>query len=74
MIPDSIVESVDRLVAEQGEQPTRVIVAHVLVMLADELPEHYGPGAQWAYRGWLHRRADALKADREWRRTLLANT
>lgn len=73
MIPDSIVESVDKLIADRGYQPTHVIVAYVLTKLADELPEHFGPGAQWAYRGWLHRRADALKKDREWQRTFLAN-
>lgn len=74
MIPDSIVESVDKLLADSPNASTRELVAQALIQLADELPEHYGPGAQWAYRGWLHRRADALKADREWRRTLLANT
>ena len=45
MIPDSIVESVDKLIAN-AEQPagTREIVAAVLTKLADELPEHFGPG------------------------------
>ncbi|MBM7785542.1 hypothetical protein [Tenggerimyces flavus] len=75
MIPDSIVESLDKLLANSSEAPaTRELVAHVLAKLADELPEHYGPGAQWAYRGWLRRRANALETDRAWTRTLLADT
>lgn len=75
MIPDSIVDSVDKLIANSAKAPaTRELVAHVMAMLADELPEHCGPGAQWAYRGWLRRRADALETDRAWTRTLLAAT
>lgn len=42
MIPGSIVESVDKLIANSSEAPaTRELVAHVLAELADELPEHF---------------------------------
>ena len=74
-IRDSITESVEKLIANTaGDVTVRHVVAHVMTALADELPEHYGPGAQWAYRGWLCRRAAALAADAPWKRTLLAET
>lgn len=72
---DSILESVEKLIANSaGDISARRLVAHVMGALADELPEHIGPGAQWAYRGWLRRRAEAIETNRGWRRTILAET
>ena len=56
--PDSLIYLVDR----KGRALPNELVAAVLRQLADEVPEHYGPGAQQAYRHWLLQRAKLAEA------------
>ena len=50
-VPDPLIELV-RKKERENASPNETVAA-ILRQLADEVPEHYGPGAQVAYRHWL---------------------
>lgn len=59
---DPLVKLVEQRLAA-GDVSATAIVDEILARLAEDVPEHFGPDAQAAYRRWLRRRAQLLTED-----------